>query len=343
MRSNKDELKIEILKTLDLIRENSTVQQQNRNVFSDGKMYASLYSFATEDLRGYYNEFGKPKTFLTVGSSGDQILNAVAIGAEKIDVFDLNKLSKRQCAQKIAAAKVLEPEILYEYFNSFSQNVYNDFRDKLLEKDRRYFDSLYDFYDEKSFNYLYPYYRVSKEMFYKINNYTDKDRYNEFQQKLESVEINYIDCDLYSLPNYLGDNTYDAMNFSNIYEYLNYGKDVCREKALKFYNFLMQQMCPRLNEDGKIMISYLYAFNNEVERYLKREMTEENIESLYQDGITFDQYQLYMNGFTLQNYSYILLLELLEQENIKKVLTSHVYFGQSFDSSNDMAIIYQKK
>ena len=126
-------------------------------------------------------------------------------------------------------------------------------------------------------------------MFYKINNYTDKDRYKEFQQKLESVEINNIDCDLYSLPNYLGDNTYDAMNFSNIYEYLNYGKDVCRENALKFYNFLMQQICPRLNKDGKIMISYCYAFNHEVERYLKREMTEENIESiLYQKGITFD-------------------------------------------------------
>lgn len=59
--------------------------------------------------------------------------------------------------------------------------------------------------------------------------------------------------------------------------------------------------------------------------------------------LSIEQLELCRNGFTYQNQSYILLLNLFEQENIRKVSTSHIEFGQSIDMSNDMALCLKNK
>lgn len=336
----KKKLKEEINKAIELLDDES----YKDNLLDKNTFFDRLYNFATEDMRGYYSEFGKPKTFLTVGASGDQILNAVKLGAEKIDVFDSNWLSKRQCSQKVSAASILKPEDLYNYFNSFKEDLFTSFKDNLKEEDKIFWDTLFDFKGDTEISKLYPYKKISKEMVFKINPYLDEAEYKEFQKRLLDVEINYIDSSLYSLEKHLGDNTYDGMNFSNIYEYLNYGRDVSYEKALRYYKFIMEEMYPRLNDSGTIMVTYMYAFSDKVREYINRKKNEGSLDKLVYSGtISIDQLGLYMSGLTSQNYSYFLLLDLFEKENIKKIATSHVEFGQSFDKSHDMALCLKKR
>ena len=86
------------------------------------------------------------------------------------------------------------------------------------------------------------------------------------------------------------------------------------------------------------MVSYMYGFNDKVKKHFE-EMFAQRAEKLTISGaLPIEQLELYMNGFTSQNYSYVLLLDLFEHENIKKVLTSHIRFGQSIDMSHDMAL-----
>ncbi len=336
----KNILKNEISKAIEAF---DTERLPGDSCFTEKDIYDVLYNFATEDMRGYYKEFGKIKRFLTVGASGDQILNAIKAGAEKIDVFDLNRLAKRQCAQKVAAAQVLDYEELYKYFISFKEEMFKCFNGKLALEDNVFWESLYDFKGEEEIHNLYPYRRFDKEMIYQINPYLDKEGYEEFQQRIADVEINYYDVDLYSLNRCLADNTYDAMTFSNIYEYLNYGRFVGKENALRYYKFIMEEMYPRLVEDGTIMVTYMYAFSDKVKEYIDEVKNNGELEKMVLSGnISLDQLDLYLRGLTSQNYSYSLLLDLFEKENIKKVATSHIVYGQSFDTSHDMALCLKK-
>lgn len=338
-------LKDEINKTIDLINseDNPMVTYiQGGNMFSLDSVYDYLYTFATEDMAGYYPEFGHPKTFLTVGASGDQILNAVKIGAEKIDVFDLNRLDKRHCELKINAAKILTPEELCEYFDSFDESLFTGLVYKMGEEDRIYWETLYDFIGFRDLYKLYPYKKLSKEELSKINPYFKKEGYEEFQERLEGVEINYYDADLYSLPTLLENQTYDAMNFSNIYEYLNYGRNTNYENAKRYYDFIMGEMYPRLNEGGTMMLSYMYAFNENAKKHFE-ELFEKYPEQLVTSGaITMKQLSLYEEGYTSQNYSYKLIEDLFRNENIRKICTSHVVFGCSVDMSQDVALCLRK-
>ena len=50
-----------------------------------------IYPFTTEMISGYFDKLDlKEKTVLTVGSSIDQGLNALLLGAKNVTVFDIN-------------------------------------------------------------------------------------------------------------------------------------------------------------------------------------------------------------------------------------------------------------
>ena len=134
---------------------------------------------------------------------------------------------------------------------------------------------------------------------------------------IDGVEINYIDAPLYSLPLHLGNRLYDGITLSNIYEYLVFGENVNEKEVNAFYEFIMREIYSRLNKGGKAMIAYLYAFNDDVKAYVDK-------------------------GLTSQNRSYSLLYEKVKDENIEKIQTEHVEYGQSIDMSHDVAILLKK-
>ena len=64
--------------------------------------FSRIYPFVTENVAGYIDYFDfENKSLLTLGSSGDQILNAFYNGARDITLFDINEYAKYYVYLKI--------------------------------------------------------------------------------------------------------------------------------------------------------------------------------------------------------------------------------------------------
>ena len=182
----KKNLKEEINQTVEIISGKNAEKKVDKMATHVFNPYDFLYSFATEDIRGYSKEFDRPKTFLTVGGSGDQLFNAILLGADRIDVFDYNKLVKRFIALKIAAAKVFDSETFYRYFQTFDIELFGKLISELSEEDRIYWESLYDYLDYSVIRSNFFYRTLPKETTFQINSYLDNEKYDQFQSKVKS-------------------------------------------------------------------------------------------------------------------------------------------------------------
>ncbi len=314
----------------------------------DSKLkYDSLYTSATEDMATYYKKFNNPKTFLSIGASGEQVINAICCGAKVIDVYDSNILCKHAVNLRLAALKGLPKEKLINYYRTFNPQLFATFAEYLPEDSLLYWYGVYSSFPIElsgTFirDFLFTYKRLDKSLVELMNPYLQGENYIKTQKATLDVEINYLDCDLYSLPEKIKNKSYDGMTFSNIYEYINYGNSVTRKKANQYRNFIINEMYPHLNADGSIMVSYLYAWNEKTKKEFDK-MHREHPERLVGTGaISFDKYLDYLNGHTTQNLAYSYLFDALANDHIIKLPTNHIQYGQSIDMSHDMALILKK-
>lgn len=317
------------------------------STFDGNNKYDSLYTSATEDMATYYKEFNHPTTFLSIGASGEQVINAISCGAKVIDVYDSNLLCRHATNLRLAALKGLSKEKLLEYYTSFDPHLFSEFADKLPEDSLVYWYGIYSSLPlEKAGliinKFLFTYKRLDKSLVLLMNPYLESETYKKTQQMAEDVSINYLDCDLFSLPEKIQDRTYDAMTFSNIYEYTNFNQNTSKENAEKYHDFIIKEMLPHLNEGGSMMVSYLYAWNRKLKQEFDK-MHQAHPERLIGVGaITFDKLKDYIKGHTTQNLAYSYLMDAFENDPIKELPTNHIQYGQSTDMSHDLALILKK-
>ncbi len=342
----KEQLKREINNSIRIVKrsDEATLDKvitgtSSGDVYED---YDYLYRHATEDIRSYTPSFNHPTSVLTIGGSGDQLLNAINIGAKKIDVFDKNRLSKHNCALKVTAAKTLSREDLIAYFYQLRKEYFDILSSSLPEESHAYWESLYELFSSKELkNNLFRYKYLGREVVESINPYLDRENYVGLKDKIASASVNYIDASFYELPKYLGDNKYDVINLSNIYEYINY-KHVTKEVAEEYRDFIIKELLPHLNPDGVILVAYMYAFNDEVKAYVDKRY-KENKEA-FSDIRPAGYYHFLdkLRGTTSQNLAYSFLLDAFQNYNTEKLLTNNIEYGMSFDKSHDLALLLRK-
>ena len=129
-------------------------------VYSTG--YSKIYSFTTENIDGYIDYFDLVnKSLLTIGSSGDQLLNAFLKGTNDITLYDINPYAKYYVYLKIAGILCLEYNEFEEFFfkhglgiydneNRFSINTFNKLKNTLKSID---YESYYFFNDLPMLNF----------------------------------------------------------------------------------------------------------------------------------------------------------------------------------------------
>lgn len=316
--------------------------------FEDTAAYESLYVSATEDMKTYYKQFENPKTFLTIGASGDQVLNAIDAGAEVIDVYDSNPLTKHSTNLKVAAQRNLSKQELFQFYETFSPYLFAKFAEDMPEESLLYWYGIYSSFPVEIAgtlikDFLYTYKRLDRSLVISINSYLRGAAYKKVQERSKDVQINYLDSDLLSLPKVIGAKKYDAMTFSNIYEYLNYNNKVSRKIAKEYRDFVVNAMKPHLTDNGTMMFAYMYAFNEALKEDFDR-MHSENPEKLVGTGaITLDKYIDYISGHTTQNLAYSYLMDEVKNDGVLYVPTNHVQFGQSKDMSHDLALCLRNK
>ena len=115
--------------------------------------FSWIYPFTTENINGYIDKFDlKNKSLLTVGSSGDQVINAVLKDCKDITILDINPFTKFYFYLKKAALLTLNykefakffcyqdyPKVFKLNYEAFNLNSYKKIKSILNELDKESF------------------------------------------------------------------------------------------------------------------------------------------------------------------------------------------------------------
>jgi len=238
------------------------------------KQFSRIYSFATENVFGYLKYFDlQDKSLLTVGSSGDQVLNAYFKGCRDITLIDVNEFAKFYLYLKIGAIMSLSYTEFKEFFflhgistyynkELFSKRLFNKIKPTLRSIDYEsylFFDELFTLYDSKDIKEnLMKYDEVRNKAICEFNIYLkSRNTYYKLRELLikKLYNFTYINQDIYEFDS---QEKYDNIFLSNLACYTNLDNFKILLQKLDKYN---------LKDEGKMLISYLWNIKFDAKTY----------------------------------------------------------------------------
>ncbi len=233
--------------------------------------FEEVYPFTTENIAGYIDYFDlQDKSLLTVGSSGDQIINATFKGAKDITLLDINPYAKYYYYLKAAGILELNLTDFNEFFRyndypkvfKYNKKVFDKASYKKLKSTLKsldndsylFWDELFDMYQPDHIRFsLFSNDEYGTSVLGKSNLYLQSENtYDEAKTKLKELRPEFINEDIFK--SNLTKN-YDNIWLSNIACYLY--QDKIKGMTDKFSD--------KLAVDGKLLISYLYSIDMNTE------------------------------------------------------------------------------
>ena len=243
---------------------------ENKNVSS---RFAQIYPFTTENIMGYIDKFDlNGKSLLTVGSSCDQAINACMFGCEDVTILDICPFTKFYFYLKKAGLLELSYEEFQNYFcykdfpKTFQDNqdvlnrdLYFKLRDTLKSLDYASYYFWNDLYRcNKPLSIRERIFSFDEEKIYvlkRANLYLkDETNFNDCKKKIENFDPKIVNNDIFKTE---FNRNFDNIWLSNIPQYLT------PEKFKK----LTDNMIKLLNNDGKLLMCYLYQTQSNTKYY----------------------------------------------------------------------------
>ena len=233
--------------------------------------FSKMYTFCTENVSGYMKHFDfDGKRLLTVGSSGDQVLNSFMNGARDITLFDINPYAKFYIYLKIASIVSLSYDEFINFFfkhtespfrdnrEMFSRNTFNKIKSTLRLFDYEsflFFDELFSLYDgELIRRRLFDDDEDRCAVIKGFNSYLrDEDSYNKLKSIIKKIYFKYVEGNIF---NDKIDGKFDNIFLSNLSGLV---------KLDEFRNLLERLDRDNLNDNGSILFGYLWdtKFNSD--------------------------------------------------------------------------------
>lgn len=342
---------------MDAIQDAKAMVFESRNNWDSyfGK-YSPFYHITTECVSTYVDAMGNNfKTGLTLGASGDQGIALTQRGAKDVYFFDLNRADIHWIMLKKTAFETLRRKDFLDFIIAESNgeilnyHLYQLIRDKLTAPTKTFWDTIYKMFNYNSRLISIHLFRDTKKFAQKsriVNDYYASNKvYYDTQEKVKNSNWHVIESDFFDLDKKLPKGVnFDAIILSNIYEYINFGKNVSRDNAIKYLEFIKTILLPRLNQDGACMSAYIYRFDDETNEFIKNQLANNPAgwvpSSDFLSGV--NNIEKFFAGYTGQNVSYHYLYEILKQESgVQKVKTKNAGFGMS-SATTDLAIIQKK-
>ena len=274
--------------------------------------FSRIYSFTTENVSDYMKYFDfHNKSLLTVGSSGDQVLNSFFCGARDITLFDINPFAKYYIYLKIAGIFSFTYEefqlFFFKHFDSpfkdnkcmFSKELFNKIKDNLRVLDYEsylFFDELFSLFDDDE---------DRKVVIKGFNNFLkDEESYNKMKSIIKKIYFNYINGDIFK----------DDISgrFDNIFL-----SNLCSVVEIdKLKDLLIKIDSNNLNKFGSILIGYLW------DTKFEDDMFKDDWKEIYKIPIVKDK----LSSFITEYYNVFGGRDILFEDNRK----------------NDLVLIYRK-
>lgn len=223
-----------------------------------------IYPFTTENISGYIDLFDlKDKSLFTVGSSGDQVFNASLVGCKDITLFDICPFTEEYFYLKLASIMLMTREELLDFFcyKNYPKRYFHN-RKAFLESN---FYSLLNYLENIKPEVVYFWTELLKrfkgrqirdnlfigdedsvKILKRVNRYLESDEaYNLLRKRLSDTNITFKHGNIFKLED---DTKYDNVFLSNIATY-------CK---LDDVLYMFYKMYDRLNDNGEMLVSYLY-------------------------------------------------------------------------------------
>ncbi len=216
--------------------------------------YNKFYPMTNENLTEMYSIFDiKGKDVLTVTSSGDHILGAIAKDAKSIDAFDINYFTEYYYFLKKAiietySLKEFKEEFLFKCISYGKTDItwYKKLRDNLDGNYQVFWDSIFNYANKNgtSLDRMF----LSTAYYFKFLNYFNEEDYNLLKSKLAKANVHFINGDLMTIDRQL-ERKYDYMFLSNIADY---------EGIDNVYKYSRKKLMKNMKPGGKIAYAYLF-------------------------------------------------------------------------------------
>ena len=250
--------------------------------------FSIVYPFTTENISQYINLFDlKGKSLLTVGSSGDQTINAILSGAKSITQLDINPFAKYYYYLKMASILCLDVAEVIAFF-SYNDRLESDSFKNESVLSKKTFDKIsstlkaINFESYEFWNNLFKNYSsldIRSHLFHRDNRkYTIKkcnlylqsnELFEKTRSKIKKINPEFIDGDIC---NAFLQKEYDNIWLSNLASYLSKTES----------NKLLEKLVQHLSPDGNLLMEYIYIYRPYlILKYKKMENYESKI-------ITFD-------------------------------------------------------
>lgn len=261
-------------------------------IYSDFFNYTigKAFAISNEQLAKVFNKLDLTnKKVLTVGSSGDQVLNSMLCGSKDITVIDANVYAQYYIEYKLAFIKNFNFNTFSKLFivpEFFDWRIYSKIAHELSPKVRQFWDTLMLEVDTDTRSDIFSA-KTIKENILMVDHtdrhskfYKDEKIYNKLQELLKNndVKIKYITAELEDFPKILKQK-YHYINLSNIYDYYMHNKPKFTKIVEELYN-------KNLYQNGSMVVHY--CFNGEAkhapQKLGKLTLNLKEI-SRYQDGV----------------------------------------------------------
>lgn len=262
------------------------------DLYSDFFNYTigKAFAISNEQLAKVFDNLNLTnKKVLTVGSSGDQVLNSILCGSKDVTIIDANIYSQYFIEYKLAFIKNLDFNNFKNLFikpEFFDWKIYAKISHELSPKVKQFWDTLILEIDNDSYSDKFSSKTIKDNMLMVDHTdrhslfYKDEKVYNKLQKLLKNADlkINYITAELEDFPKILNQK-YHYINLSNIYDYYMQNKQ-------KFTKIIEELYEKNLYNNGSMVVNYCFnAVAKHAPQQLGNLLLKHKEVSRYQDGI----------------------------------------------------------
>lgn len=228
-----------------------------------------INSFSAEESTIYTGENMRYKSFVTDGSSIDQIFNVELNDCKDITLIDSCPFKKYYYYLKVAALL----ELNHIQFLKFLCNEKNSINESFL--DRQYFEkikpillklnyesyifwsALYDRVNPREISSLFNKGEGSLKIQFANKYLNNPGNYQLIREKVQHIKPKFINDNILNIEKYRNPQNIDFINICNILSYIN-GSDFKKQEFIQFINSLKR----KISDEGKMVLHYGYQNYN---------------------------------------------------------------------------------
>lgn len=238
---------------------------KNHGLSDDFERFCRMYVMTTENIREFLTQYDlEDKSVLCIAGSGDQMLNAYALGAKNVTLFDVNPLAFSQAKLKKAAVTTLTYEEFERFFSPehkktlFNLYLFDKISECLDDNTEKLFRTVFTKHPgmDAFMNFYFRFYanfQKQKDLNYYLY---EEENYKKLQAIIENKPLKFIETPVTELKDNIKNDLFDYILLSNISDSI---EKIYDTNSLKKFKRLIHSLSKNLNKDGLIQAGYIYS------------------------------------------------------------------------------------